>query len=560
MNAGETLMDWDKLPFIPEDLLGDFVAETREDGGPFEAIIMPLQELVVYPQMVTPLYVGRDASMQALEIAVHEDWPLVVVAQRNAQVEGYPDSEDLYGVGTEVIIARSIHLPDGTSSAIVQGTERVRILEYTQREPYLMANVKPLSETGGEDQELTEALMRAVLTMFEKTVNLNQALPEEAYVYAMNVESPGQLADVIAQMINLTLEARQDLLETLNVTERLQKVNVHLARELDVLELENQIHTSVQQEVDKSQREYFLREQLRAIQHELGETDIFTRDVAQLQEEVNKVALPDEVRQRVNEELSRLAAMPSIAPEVAMARTYLDWLLNVPWSTVTEDNLDIKNAARVLESQHYGLPKAKERILEYIAVRRLAPEKSRSTILCFVGPPGTGKTSLGRSIAEALGRKFVRVSLGGVRDEAEIRGHRRTYIGALPGRIIQTMRRAGTLNPVFMLDEIDKLGQDFRGDPSAALLEVLDPSKITLSPITIWRSLTIFPKFCLLPRPISWIRFRRLYRTAWRLSNFQVIRRKRKSRLPGVFCSHVRWNSMAWRSIRLISPSQRCTP
>ncbi|HQE92563.1 MAG TPA: endopeptidase La [Anaerolineae bacterium] len=470
-------MDWDKLPFIPEDLLGDFVAETREDGGPFEAIIMPLQELVVYPQMVTPLYVGRDASMQALEIAVHEDWPLVVVAQRNAQVEGYPDSEDLYGVGTEVIIARSIHLPDGTSSAIVQGTERVRILEYTQREPYLMANVKPLSETGGEDQELTEALMRAVLTMFEKTVNLNQALPEEAYVYAMNVESPGQLADVIAQMINLTLEARQDLLETLNVTERLQKVNVHLARELDVLELENQIHTSVQQEVDKSQREYFLREQLRAIQHELGETDIFTRDVAQLQEEVNKVALPDEVRQRVNEELSRLAAMPSIAPEVAMARTYLDWLLNVPWSTVTEDNLDIKNAARVLESQHYGLPKAKERILEYIAVRRLAPEKSRSTILCFVGPPGTGKTSLGRSIAEALGRKFVRVSLGGVRDEAEIRGHRRTYIGALPGRIIQTMRRAGTLNPVFMLDEIDKLGQDFRGDPSAALLEVLDPEQ-----------------------------------------------------------------------------------
>ncbi len=470
-------MDWEKLPFSPEDLFGDFVDIPREDDGPFEAIIMPLQELVVYPQMMTPLYVGRDASIQALEIAVHEDWPLVVVAQREAQAEEYPDVEDLYDVGTEVIIARSIRLPDGTSSAIAQGAERVRILEYIQREPYLMANVEVLTETSGEDNALTEALMRAVLTMFEKAVNLNQALPEEAYVYAMNVELPGQLADIIAQMINLTLEARQDLLETLNVTERLQKVSVHLARELDVLELENQIHTSVQQEVDKSQREYFLREQLRAIQRELGESDIYTRDVAQLQEEFAKIELPEEARKRVAEELSRLAMMPSMAPEVAIVRTYLDWLLYLPWSKVTEDNLDIKNAAKVLESRHYGLPKAKERILEYIAVRRFAPEKSRSTILCFVGPPGTGKTSLGRSIAEALGREFVRVSLGGVRDEAEIRGHRRTYIGALPGRIIQTMRRAGTLNPVFMLDEVDKLGQDFRGDPSSALLEVLDPEQ-----------------------------------------------------------------------------------
>ncbi len=470
-------MDWDNLPLTSEDLFGEFLDMSSEDSGPFEAVILPLQELVVYPQMMTPLYVGREASIQALEVAVHEDWPLVVVTQRDPTLETYPNAADLYDIGTEVIIARSIRLPDGTSSAIAQGTGRVRILEYTQTEPYLIATVEPLTEVKGEDDALTEALMRAILTMFEKAVNLNQALPEEAYIYAMNIESPGQLADVIAQMINLPLEARQDLLETLDITERLQKVSTHLARELDVLELENQIHTNVQQEVDKSQREYFLREQLRAIQHELGETDIYTRDVEKLQEESAELELPEEVRKRVNEELARLAMMPAMAPEVAIVRSYLDWLLHLPWTKMTEDNLDIKHAADVLESRHYGLPKAKERILEYIAVRRLAPEKNRSTILCFVGPPGTGKTSLGRSIAEALGREFVRVSLGGVRDEAEIRGHRRTYIGALPGRILQTMRRAGTLNPVFMLDEIDKLGQDFRGDPASALLEVLDPEQ-----------------------------------------------------------------------------------
>jgi len=469
-------MDWENFPLTAEDLFSDFVDVPHDDDGPFEVIIMPMHDLVVYPQMVTPLYLGRDASIHALEIAIQEDWPLVVVAQHASETDEYPDAEDLYEVGTEVLIARSMRLPDGSTSAIVQGVQRVKILEYTQRTPYLMANVIALPETLEESAHV-EALTRAVLTMFEKAVDLNQALPEEAYVYAMNVSDPAQLADVIAQMINLTLEARQDLLEMLDTTERLQKISTHLARELDVLELENQIHTNVQKEVDKSQREYFLREQLRAIQHELGETDVFTRDVAQLQEEFAAIELPDAVRKQVGEELARLAMMPSMAPEVAIVRTYLDWLLRLPWTKLTEDNLDIKNAAQVLESRHYGLPKAKERILEYIAVRRMAPEKSRSTILCFVGPPGTGKTSLGRSIAEALGRTFVRVSLGGVRDEAEIRGHRRTYIGAMPGRIIQTMRRAGTLNPVFMLDEIDKLGQDFRGDPSSALLEVLDPEQ-----------------------------------------------------------------------------------
>jgi ATP-dependent Lon protease len=468
-------MDWDKLPLTPEDLFSE-VYDVPRDDQPFKAIVIPLREQVVYPQMVTPLYVGRTPSMQALEIALQEDGPLVVVAQRDSEQEAYPQGNDLYEIGAEVLIVRSIRLPDGTTSVIAQGLQRVRILEYEQVHPYLVATVQALPNEE-LDNALSEALMRAILTMFEKVVELNQALPEEAYVYAMNLEAPGELADIIAQMLNLELESRQDLLETLDVTERMQKISTHLAHELDVLELEDQIQTSVQQEVDKSQREYFLREQMRAIQKELGETDLFTSDVLHLQEAFEEVELPEHVRQRANEELNRLSAMPSMAPEVGIIRTYLDWLLNLPWHKTTEDNLNLAHAEKVLASQHYGLPKAKERILEYIAVRKLAPEQNRSTILCFVGAPGTGKTSLGRSIAMALGREFVRVSLGGVRDEAEIRGHRRTYIGALPGRIIQTMRRAGTLNPVFMLDEVDKLGQDFRGDPSSALLEVLDPEQ-----------------------------------------------------------------------------------
>ncbi len=470
-------MDWDKLPLTPEDIFGDEYFDDERDEGPFEAIILPLHDLVVYPQMVTPLYIERDASIHALDVAIEEDWPLVAVAQRAmGDEDGYPIGEDLFSVGTEIVIARSMRLPDGTASAIAQGAERMRIVEYTQEVPYMMAVVEPLIEPD-EQNSLVEALVRAILTMFGKVVQLNQTLPDEAYVYAMNLQSPSQLADLIAQMINLDLEQRQDLLETLDVTTRLQKISSHLAREIDVLELENQIQTSVQQEVDKTQREYFLREQMRAIQRELSETDIFTRDLVRLQEAFDAADLPEAVREHAEEELSRLAMMPSMAPEVGILRTYLDWLLDLPWSKVTDDNLDLDHAKKVLESQHYGLPKAKERILEYIAVRKLAPEKNRSTILCFVGPPGTGKTSLGRSIAGALGREFVRVSLGGIRDEAEIRGHRRTYIGALPGRILQTMKRAGTLNPVFMLDEVDKLGMDFRGDPASALLEVLDPEQ-----------------------------------------------------------------------------------
>ncbi len=474
--------EWE--PWFPLELPeGDLVWRMERDEfegeelpDSVEAVVLPTRRLVVYPQMVTPLYLEREVSIHALEMAMHEELPLVLVAQRDSEQESYPTPEELYAVGTEVVVARSIRMPDGTASAIVQGMARVRIVEYVQTEPYLLAVVEPVQEEA-ERTSHVEALMRAVLAMLERAVALNHALPEEVYIYALNTESPGGLADLIAQILNLSVEQRQALLEIVDPVARLQQISVHLAHELEVLKLEDQIQSQVQREMDKNQREYFLREQMRAIQRELGETDIFSQDLARLRETFSDPALPEVVRKRAEEEIARLAMMPPMAPEGSIIRTYLDWLQHLPWTEATEDNLSIAHAEKVLASRHYGLPKAKERILEYIAVRQLAPDKSRSTILCFVGPPGTGKTSLGRSIAEALGRKFVRISLGGVRDEAEIRGHRRTYIGALPGRIIQTMRRAGTINPVFMLDEVDKLGMDFRGDPAAALLEVLDPEQ-----------------------------------------------------------------------------------
>jgi ATP-dependent Lon protease len=319
--------------------------------------------------------------------------------------------------------------------------------------------------------------MRTALELFQKCVQLNRSLPDEAYLYALNIDEPGWLADMIVTTISPPLDERLKILQMLNPSERLKHVVALLAQEADVLELEDQIHTRAQSEVDRTQREFYLREQMRIIQNELGESDPWVREVSDLRKRVEGISLPEEVMLRALKEIDRLNQMPPMSPEVGIIRTYIDWILDLPWTTTTEDNLDVPHAAEILEQYHYGLPRAKDRILEYIAVRSLKPKRSKQPILCFVGPPGTGKTSLGRSIAEALGRKFVRLSLGGVRDEAEIRGHRRTYIGALPGRILQTMRRAGTINPLFMLDEVDKLGQDFRGDPSSALLEVLDPEQ-----------------------------------------------------------------------------------
>ncbi len=437
--------------------------------------LLLLRDTVLYPGITSPIFIGRDQSLRAVEAAVAADQRIAVFTQRDADVE-FPTREDMYEWGTEAAFGRVWRMPDQTSSVYVQGRRRLRLLEIVQTEPYPIARVMPVVED--VEQSLSvEALMRAVLTLFEKVVHLSRSIPDDAFVMAMNAETPGLLADLVAHNLDLDVEPSQELLETVDPMARLEKVNVLLAQELDVLELESRIHSQVQKEIDKSQREYFLREQMRAIQNELGESDPMAQDVADLQRRIVAADMPAEVRERAERELERLAEMPSVAPEAGVIRTYIEWLLDLPWTNATEDNLDIAHAAKVLDKNHYGLEKVKDRILEHIAVRKLAGGKMHSTILCFVGPPGTGKTSLGKSIAEALGRAFVRVSLGGIRDEAEIRGHRRTYVGALPGRILQTMRRAGTVNPVFMLDEIDKVGMDYRGDPSSALLEALDPEQ-----------------------------------------------------------------------------------
>jgi ATP-dependent Lon protease len=446
-----------------------------DEQGLVELPVIPLRDLVMFPHMIMPMFVGRDRSLAAVNAAQLHNQTVLCVAQVDPDLE-LPAPKDLHRIGSEVALGRMLRMPDGTTSVLVQGRRRMEILEYTQTDPYLRARARPIFESATHTREI-EARMRAVLTLFERCVQLNRSLPEDAYIFASNIDEPGWLADLVTSSLSLDVEERQRLLETFDPAERLMRLSVLLGKELDVLELEDQIHTQVQREVDRNQREMFLREQMRAIQTELGEADIFQQEVSDLRERIEEARMPEEVNAKALKELSRLASMPPMAPEVGIIRTYLDWLIDLPWWKHSEDNLDIDNAARVLDDNHYGLPRAKERVLEHIAVRQLAPDKMRTPILCFVGPPGTGKTSLGQSIAKALGREFVRVSLGGVRDEAEIRGHRRTYIGALPGRIIQTMRRAGSINPLFMLDEIDKLGLDFRGDPAAALLEVLDPEQ-----------------------------------------------------------------------------------
>ncbi|HLY25253.1 MAG TPA: endopeptidase La [Aggregatilineales bacterium] len=458
--------------------ISDFykVPEAKLDSeGLMTVALIPLRDMVVYPTMIAPLFVARDRSLAAITAAQGKNQTVIAVAQINNNLTE-PTPDDLYLFGTEIALGRLMRMPDGATSVLAQGRRRVEVVEFLQTEPYFRVKARPVVEARIKNRE-TDALMRAVTTLFEKCVELNQNLPEEAYVYAMNVDEPGALADLIASTLDLNIEERQSILELIDPVERLQRISVVLGRELDMLQLEEQINSQVQQEVDRNQRELYLREQMRVIQSELGETDVFQQEVTELRTKIDAAQMPKDIQEKALKEISRLQMMPPMAPEVGIIRTYLDWLIDLPWTKATEDNLDINHAAKVLNEEHFGLPRAKDRILEHIAVRKLAPDKMRTPILCFVGPPGTGKTSLGRSIARALGREFVRVSLGGVRDEAEIRGHRRTYIGALPGRILQTIRRAGTVNPVFMLDEIDKLGQDFRGDPSSALLEVLDPEQ-----------------------------------------------------------------------------------
>ena len=448
---------------------------TPDENGVIEALAIPLRDLIIFPRMITPVFIGREASLLAIQQAQENNETLIALNQRDPEKDELKPT-DFLPVGVEVAVGRLLSMPDGTSSALAQGRRRVEILEFKRMTPVIVVRARVIAEPAHVDR-VTRALMRTVLDLFERCVELDRSIPEEAHLFAMNIAEPGWLADMIATALSLDLEERQQLLLTKDPRQRLQRLSRLLAQELDVLELEDEIHSRVQSEVDRSQREFYLREQMKQIQNELGETDVFTRDINELRQRIEKAKLPEAARAAALKEVERLAQMPPMTPEVGIIRTYIDWILDLPWTNVTKDNLDVKHAAKILERDHYGLKKAKERILEYIAVRSLKPKKERQPILCFVGPPGTGKTSLGRSIAEALGRKFVRLSLGGVRDEAEIRGHRRTYIGALPGRIIQTMKRAGTANPLFMLDEIDKLGSDFRGDPASALLEVLDPEQ-----------------------------------------------------------------------------------
>jgi ATP-dependent Lon protease len=447
----------------------------RDEEGLIDCLVLPLRDTVLYPNMLTPLFVMHEPSLQAVERSIRSGDTMLSIALRDPEIED-PQPDDFYMVGTEIGVGRLMHLPDGSVSIMAQGRRRAEIVEFIQDDGFLRARARPIDEVIEESTQAI-ALMRAVQTLFEKCVELNRALPDEILLFAMNVEEPGWLADLVASALNLTLEERQNLLEMYDPIKRLQHVSLLLGRELDVLELEDQIHSQVQSEVDRSQREMYLREQMKAIQGELGEGDLWSQEIVELRERISHLSLPEEIQERTFKELQRLTQMPPLSPEVGIIRTYIDWLTELPWSEATVDNLDIGNVAIVLDEQHHALSKAKDRILEYIAVRSLTPDKHKQPILCFVGAPGTGKTSLGKSIAEALGRKFVRISLGGIRDEAEIRGHRRTYIGALPGRILQAMKRAGSINPLFMLDEIDKLGIDYRGDPSSALLEVLDPEQ-----------------------------------------------------------------------------------
>jgi len=440
---------------------------------PTQLPVLALKGVVVLPYMSIALGVGRPKSVRALERSVETDRLLALVCQRDENVED-PKPEDLYEWG---VVARVLNVgkqPDGVLQVMVEGLARVHLEGFVHTEPFFLAHVCTVEDPTERTLEI-EALMRGITSQFERYARLSRTVPPEAYMAVMNADQPGKLADLVAQHLPLKTEERQKVLE-LDVASRLEFISQVLAREINILDLERKIQNRVRKSMEKSQREYYLKEQMKAIQQELGEKDERQAEVEEYRKKIEAANLPEAVKEKALEELGRLEKMPPMVAEAVVVRTYLDWILALPWSVRTEDRLDIPEARKILDEDHYGLEKAKERIVEYLAVRKLSPQ-SKGPILCFVGPPGVGKTSLGKSIARALGRKFVRMSLGGVRDEAEIRGHRRTYVGALPGRIIQGMKTAGSKNPVFMLDEIDKLGMDFRGDPSAALLEALDPEQ-----------------------------------------------------------------------------------
>jgi ATP-dependent Lon protease len=449
-------------------------AASRTEPLPDALPILPLRETVTYPDTLTPLAVGQERSINLVNDVLSGDRMLAMVASKDPELDA-PGPDDLFGVGVAGTVARMMKVPDGTLRILVQGSERIRILDYVSEEPYLVARIEEIPEVLEPSTEL-EALTRNVQSTFTQIIEAIPYLPEELQLAVANLDEPSALSHLIAGALRISTEEKQELLETVDVTRRLRRLSEILTRELEVVQLGSKIQSQVESEIDKGQREYFLRQQMKAIQEELGEEDEQQAEINELRERIEEAALPEEAQKAAERELSRLEKLPPVAAEYGVIRTYLEWLVDLPWSKETEDNLDIAHAREVLDEDHYDLEEVKDRILEYLAVRKLNPE-SPGPIVCFVGPPGVGKTSLGRSIARALGREFERISVGGVRDEAEIRGHRRTYIGALPGTIIRALRDAGTRNPVFMIDEIDKMGADFRGDPSSAMLEVLDPAQ-----------------------------------------------------------------------------------
>ncbi|RAR40768.1 endopeptidase La [Paenibacillus sp. MDMC362] len=436
--------------------------------------LLPLRGLLVYPSMVLHLDVGREKSVKALEKAMVEDNLILLCSQSEVNIEE-PTQDDIFRIGTVANVRQMLKLPNGTIRVLVEGMERAEVIEYTDQEEYYEVIARELPEEENHDPEVS-ALMRTVLSQFENYINLSKKVTPETLAAVSDIDEPGRLADVITSHLSLKIKDKQEILETIDVRKRLEKLLDILNNEREVLELERKINQRVKKQMEKTQKEYYLREQMKAIQKELGDKEGRSGEVEELRSQLQELELPERVHEKVEKEIDRLEKMPASSAEGGVIRNYVDWLLALPWTNMTEDDLDIVKAEQVLDEDHYGLEKPKERVLEYLAVQKLV-KKMKGPILCLVGPPGVGKTSLARSIARSLERKFVRISLGGVRDEAEIRGHRRTYVGAMPGRIIQGMKTAGSMNPVFLLDEIDKMASDFRGDPSSALLEVLDPEQ-----------------------------------------------------------------------------------
>jgi len=438
--------------------------------------LLPLRDIIVFPHMVVPLFVGRQRSIKALEEATQKQSPVFLSSQKDAKTNE-PNEDDIYKIGTLGSVVQMLKLPDGTVKVLIEGKKRAKVARFVSNPDFFMVEVDEAQEVVERNTEV-EALVREVHTTFENYVKLKKKIPPEMVMSVSSIDDPGRLADTIVAHLGIKLEDRQNLLETFNAGERLEKVLGHMRAEIEILEVERRIRSRVKKQMERSQKEYYLNEQMRAIQKELGEKDEFKNEIQEIEEKLKQKKLSAEAKDKVEKELKKLKMMSPMSAEATVVRNYIDWILSLPWNELTDDKLDINEAERVLEEDHFGLEKVKERILEYLAVQSLVG-KIKGPILCLVGPPGVGKTSLGRSIARATGRKFIRVSLGGVRDEAEIRGHRRTYIGALPGKIIQSMKKAGSSNPVFLMDEIDKMSTDFRGDPSSALLEVLDPEQNT---------------------------------------------------------------------------------